>query len=134
MAGHTPLQTVEQLIEAFHAGDVEAALALYEPEGTLVVAPGNVARGAEALRTAIEGFIALAPTMFTDSYEIIEVKGLALYCSRWRLNGTAPDGSKVQEVGESADVLRRASDGTWRIAIDNPWGAALLKQHEENPG
>ena len=126
MAGHTPLETVEQLIDAYHRGDVEAALSTYESDGTLVVEPGKVANGPEALRNAVEGFIALKPTLTTESHEVIEVGDVALYCSSWSLSGTAPDGSDVQMSGKSSDVLRRTSEGTWLIAIDNPWGTAIL--------
>jgi ketosteroid isomerase-like protein len=115
------------LIDAYQRGDVTAALALYEPDGILVVESGKVARCPEALREAIVGFAALKPTLTTESYEVFEVGGISLYASRWRLRGTAPDGSVVQQEGESTDILRRAPDGTWLIAIDNPWDSAVLR-------
>ena len=36
--------------------------------------------------------------------------------------GTGPDGQRVSLTGQSADVLRLQSDGSWRFVIDNPWG------------
>lgn len=122
----TPLATVNRLIEAFHSGDVAAAVALYEPDGVLVTAPGSVARGTAELREAILAIVALRPTLTTDSYDVLIAGDVALYCSRWRLTGTAPDGSAVEQDGRSTDVLRRAADGRWLIAIDNPIGDMLL--------
>ncbi|MBV7328482.1 SgcJ/EcaC family oxidoreductase [Chloroflexi bacterium TSY] len=126
MAGQTPVETVNQLINAFHSGDVTAAVSLYEPDGVLVIEPGKVARGTEELRPAIENIVALKPTLVTESYEVLVTGDVALYSSRWRLNGTAPDGSSVEEGGTSTDILRRAADGTWLVAIDNPLGEAIV--------
>jgi uncharacterized protein (TIGR02246 family) len=126
MAGHTPEETVERLIEAFHRGDVEAALAQYEPGGTLVTAPGTVAAGPEALRQAVENLVAIRPRLTTDSYQVLVTGDLALYYSAWHLTGVTPDGAEFHQEGRSTDVLRRTPEGRWRIAIDNPWGIALL--------
>ena len=51
---------------------------------------------------------------------------MALFCSKWSLTGTGPDGKPMQLGGLSSDILRRQADGTWLIAIDNPWGTAIL--------
>ena len=126
MPGQSPIDTVNALIEAMNRGDVEAALALYEPGATLVVEPGRLATGTEALRKALEGFIGLKPTLKTEKRDVIEAGDVALYCSAWSLSGIAPDGAPVSMGGNSSDVLRRQADGRWRIAIDNPWGAAIL--------
>ncbi len=126
MAAQTPLETVQQLIQAINDGDIRRALSLYEPEGALVMEPGKVATGTDALRNALEGFIALKPTITTQSRQIIEAGEITLYCSSWRLTGTAPDGSTVELEGKSSDVLRRQRDGNWLIAIDNPWGTGIL--------
>ena len=50
MPGQNPVDTVNALIEAMNRGDIEAAVALYEPGATLVVEPGKLATGTEALR------------------------------------------------------------------------------------
>lgn len=126
MPGQSPKDTVNSLMEAMNRGDVDAAVALYEPGATLVVEPGTLATGAEALRKALEGFISLKPTLTTKKSTVIEVGDIALFCSAWSLSGTAPDGTPVSMGGHSSDVLRRQADGRWLIAVDNPWGTAIL--------
>ena len=126
MATRNPLDAVRQLVEAINSGDLESALGLYEAGASLVAQPGRVAKGAAGLREALAGFIALKPTLTSDEYRIIEAGDVALYCSRWRLRGTDPDGKEIQMDGLSSDVLRRQPNGNWLIAIDNPWGAGIL--------
>ena len=47
---------------------------------------------------------------------------LALVSSKWRLSGTGPDGKPVTMNATSTDVMRRQADGSWKVAIDNPYG------------
>ena len=53
---------------------------------------------------------------------VFQVSDLALVISEWSFNGTGPDSNPVNLAAVATDVLRRQSDGTWRIIIDNPWG------------
>ena len=50
---------------------------------------------------------------------------VALVMNRWRLECTQADGAPVEMGNHSADVLRRAPDGGWRILIDDPWGGGV---------
>ena len=122
----TPAHTVNQLVEAINRSDLEGAAALYEKHAVLVAQPGQVARGNAELKNALAGFIALKATLRSDAHQVIEAGDIALYIARWRLDGTGPDGQAISMAGESSDVLRRQPDGRWLIALDNPWGAALL--------
>ena len=122
----TPVDVVNQLIEAITTGDLERAVAAYEPGASLVVQPGEVVTGAEALREALSRFIALKPTMATEAHQLIQSGDIAQYISHWSLKGRDPDGKEIQMKGTSSDILRRQADGRWLIVLDNPWGAALL--------
>jgi uncharacterized protein (TIGR02246 family) len=121
-----PLDTINNLTRAINYGDIETALSLYESEAILVVEPGKFARGTPAIRTALERFMSLKPTLKGDIHQILNVGNLALYCSKWTLSGTSPDGKAVEMTGVSSDVLRRQPDGQWLIAIDNPWGTGII--------
>jgi ketosteroid isomerase-like protein len=123
-----PIETVDGLTDALNRGDVEAALAFYEPNGLLVVRPGELARGSKELRAALGRFIALKPTLRAHAQRVVEAGDLALYMGRWTLQGTDPAGQPVSMGGESTDVLRRRPDGRWLIAMDNPWGGQILEQ------
>ncbi len=125
-ANANPQDTVSQFIDAMNNNDLEAALGLYEPGASLVVQPGIVVTGSLPIREALAGFLTLKPTMTTESYEIIESDDIALYCSHWNLVGTDVAGNQVQMGGRSSDVLRRQPAGQWLIALDNPWGTAIL--------
>ena len=124
----TPIDTVNQLSDAINRGDLEAALALYEPNGVLVAEPGQLARGSTELRAALGRFIGLKPELRSETQSVIEVDDMALYTGRWTLRGTDPSGQTTTMGGVSSDVLRRQRDGRWLIAVDNPWGAKILEQ------
>jgi uncharacterized protein (TIGR02246 family) len=123
-----PEATVARLTDAVNRGDVEGAAALYEPEAVLVGQPGVVARGPARIREALRGFIGLRPTLITTASRVLEAGDVAMYLGRWRLTGIGPEGAQVTMGGESADVLRRQSDGRWLIVVDDPWGMALLAE------
>jgi uncharacterized protein (TIGR02246 family) len=124
----SPIDTVNELSDAINRGDLEAALALYEPNAVLVAQPGQLARGSTELRAALGRFIGLKPELRSETQSVIEVDDMALYTGRWTLRGTDPSGQTTTMGGVSSDVLRRQRDGRWLIAVDNPWGAKILEQ------
>ncbi len=126
MGERTPIETVERLTMAINQRELENAVSLYEPAGVLVVERGKIARGTSELKEALKGFLSLRPTLTTIKHELIQVEDLALYFSDWKLLGTSAENTPVEMKGRSSDLLRRQSDGTWLIAIDNPWGDAVL--------
>ena len=130
----TPIDTVNQLLSAINRGDVEAAVALYEPDAVLIAQPGHPARGSAELRAALAQFAALNPTLRARAESVVEMGDLALYVGRWSLHGTDPSGQPVTMGGESSDILRRQRDGRWLIAIDNPWGAKVLEPDRSSTG
>jgi uncharacterized protein (TIGR02246 family) len=111
---------------AINSGDIDVAVSLYEPDAVLVAQPGQIARGRAAIRGALAGFIALKPTLRGHSQQMVEAGDIVLFCGRWTLTGTSPDGKKVEMGGVSSDVLKRQSDGRWLVVVDNPWGTSIV--------
>jgi uncharacterized protein (TIGR02246 family) len=122
MTADTPTRTVELVSQRISAGDVDGAVALYEPEAAFTPQPGQVVTGAAAIRQALASFTALKPKLAGQVEKVIESGDVALVLNRWTLEGTAPDGAAIEMGGLSADVLRRQSDGSWLVLIDDPWG------------
>jgi uncharacterized protein (TIGR02246 family) len=119
-----PEAVIEQFAELLAEGDLEGMLNLYEPDAAFAPQPGESVLGRDEIRAALESFLAVMPRMDGATEKVLEAGDTALVVNRWRLNGTAPDGSPVEMAGTSADVLRRRPDGSWGIVIDDPWGAA----------
>jgi uncharacterized protein (TIGR02246 family) len=119
-----PEYVIEQFSHLLNGGDLDALVGLYEPDAAFVPQPGVVLRGRDAIRDALEGFVALSPTITGEIQGVVETGGVALVVNSWRLEGTGPDGSPVEMAGMSADVIRRQPDGSWRVLIDDPWGGA----------
>lgn len=118
----TPEEVIRGLAERLNQRDVEGALELYEPEAIFVPEPGTTVSGKERIREALERFAALKPTLTGEIQGVREGGDVALVLNRWQLKGEGPEGS-VEMSGTSADVLRRHGDGSWRVLIDDPWGA-----------
>jgi uncharacterized protein (TIGR02246 family) len=120
---NSPKAVIETFADRLNNGDVEGALRLYEPEATFVVEPGTVVSGTEEIREALVRFAEMRPTLTGEIQRVREAEDVALVLNRWSLRGEGPDGP-VEMAGTSADVLRRQGDGSWRVLIDDPWGAS----------
>ena len=124
MAVQRPEDYHRAFMDAFNAGDVDALLALNEPGASLVPQPGQIITGAQAIRAALEGFLALKGRITLETRAVVPNGDLALTIGQWTLTGTAPDGSPVEMAGRSTEVLRRQADGTWLCVIDHPFSDA----------
>ena len=119
----TPAAVIERVSACLTAGDLDGALALYEPGATFAASPDATVTGGPAIRAALEGFLALAPRMTGKIDRVLEAGDTALVVNAWTLEGTQPgEGTPVRMAGRSADVVRRQPDGGWKVVIDDPWG------------
>jgi uncharacterized protein (TIGR02246 family) len=126
---HAQIQaTIETNNAAVSAGDIEAALATFEPNAAMVAQPGMTVQGTPALREAFKQFVALNPKITVTRQEVIQAGDIALHSFTWNMAGKAPDGSPIEQRGFSNVVLRKQSDGRWLMVIDNPFGDALLQK------
>ena len=119
----TPEEVIRKFADRLNEGDVDGALALYEPDATFVAEPGTTVHGTAEIRAALQRFAALRPTLTGEIQGVREGGDIALVLNRWSLEGESADGA-VEMAGTSADVLRRQEDGTWRVLIDDPWGGS----------
>jgi uncharacterized protein (TIGR02246 family) len=117
-----PEAVIERFSELLADGDLDAMVELYEPDATFAPQPGAEVTGRDAIRDALAAFLAVKPRMTGRIEKVLCAGDTALVANRWTLSGTAPDGSPVEMASTSADVLRRRSDGSWGIVIDDPWG------------
>jgi uncharacterized protein (TIGR02246 family) len=118
-----PASICERFCRACNADDIEQLLALYEPGAVIVERTGELSRGTAAVREHLSKLLAMRPKMHILSSKTVIAGDLAQDTHHWRCDATAPDGTAIQLESHGADLLRRQGDGSWRVVIDNPWGA-----------
>ena len=124
MPAHKPEEIHDLFAVAFAARDLDGLLSLYEPRAVCAPRPGPAVSGQAAIREALAGFFQLNAQLTLQVERVLQSAELALLISHWTLNGTDPNGNKVEQAGTTADVARRQPDGTWLLVIDNPYGTA----------
>ena len=124
MPAHTPEETHLEWTKAFHAGDLDGLVAMYEPGAAVMSAPGGEAvYEPAAVREVLQGFLALGANFELRVQRTVQSGDIAILYSRWTMTGgTAADGSEVNLTGQTSDVVRRQPDDTWLLVIDNPFG------------
>jgi uncharacterized protein (TIGR02246 family) len=123
MTARRPEEVDQLFVRAFSANDLDALVALYEPEAVLLPQPGQSVTGKEAIREALKGFLTLCGEFRLEVKSVVQSGDLAVVRSDWSLAGMAPGGCPVDLSGRGIEVLRRQPDGAWLFIIDNPYGA-----------
>ncbi len=125
MTERKPVEAHELFEKAFNAADLDALVALYEPNAVLVSGPDQKQHaGHAAIRAALEGFLAMKGKMQLQTRHAVQSGDLALLRCDWRIASTGPDGKPMEMTGSTAEVVRRQSDGSWRYVLDHPFGAS----------
>ncbi|MEN9221576.1 MAG: DUF4440 domain-containing protein [Thermostichus sp. BF3_bins_97] len=130
MAGDTPLATVQALDLAFNDLDIEGVLACYETDALMVVEPNRLARGKHELLSVFERLLAQNQQVKLHKTITLEKEDLALFLAIWEITSSERNRPNHSLSGRANTILRRQTDGLWKIAIDNVWGERLLgSQH-----
>jgi len=115
-AARRPEEALELASQALSDGDLEAALAQYEPGAHLVTWRPDRSEG--EVRSALSCFMALRLPLAVQIGTVLSAPGLALVICERHTAGTGPDGEEVKYRGHGCAVVREQPDGTWRIAAD----------------
>jgi uncharacterized protein (TIGR02246 family) len=115
-----PGELHDRVESAFNAGDVDALVALYEPDAWLF-GPNGPVQGQDAIRSTWEGFVAMGGTLEMVTQYVVEHGDLAMLSNSW----TVTIGDDRMSA-TTAEVARRQADGTWLYVIDNPDSAGVL--------
>ncbi|WP_218000306.1 YybH family protein [Millisia brevis] len=96
-------------IEHANAGDVDALVALYEPDAVLAFPPGAASTGHAQIRAVYEQFVSFAPPLTRGTLHPPLICGDLALTVATQTNGDLTVG-----------IARRRADGTWRWVVDQP--------------
>jgi uncharacterized protein (TIGR02246 family) len=120
---HNPADIYPALLKAFNAGDVDATVACYEPQACFVLKSGHTARGVDELREMYRATFSYKPGLELDVRKIISAgDDLVLVVVEWKSKIISSSGEAKVWAGTATDIVRKQPDGTWKLALDNPYG------------
>jgi uncharacterized protein (TIGR02246 family) len=112
------------LIEAFNAGDVSAAVALVMDDAADLPPRRPAVIGKEAIREFLQSDVDRFSMHFVDEIVEIEVAGdLAVIWTNYTVTLTPKDGGEpIESNGKWLKVLKRQPDGSWKYSR-NMWNS-----------
>ena len=121
MPAYSPAEIHSLFQHAFNLGDVEALIALYEPNAVYVV-NGQNAIGRESMREAFQNLLPSRGLMTLETRAVVvSQQGLAVLHSAWVIEPRTGMGAELATRGLSTEVVRKQQDGTWLFVIDIPY-------------
>ncbi|WP_244132043.1 alpha/beta fold hydrolase [Burkholderia plantarii] len=125
-ACRTPEQVPVAFDAAFNDGDLDRLLDLFRDDALMRMADGRtVAHGRDAIREQFAALLGAGASQILNRARPALVSGdVALVLLDWTMRTTQPDGRCADHHGTATQVMRRGSDGAWKLSISNPLGVA----------
>lgn len=121
------IDTVSAMTAALERGDIDTVMSFYVDDAVVAFEPGAPVRGQEQLRAGFAAFTAVKPDFrYDNGHEVMITGDIAVHIAPWTMSGTAPDGTPIAQSGLSVATLRHQIDDSWKIVLDNPFGARLI--------
>jgi uncharacterized protein (TIGR02246 family) len=126
-SAHRAARTADEvnavLQDAFNRGDLDALVAMYENDATLLVPPGGrSAHGRTEIRAMMTPVLAARPHMTSTAVKTLVGDGWALTHTCWEVTGDGVNDTPL--AGRGTLVSRRRPGGTWGIVLDEPLSVA----------
>lgn len=118
----TPEDLLNSQVEEFNKGNINFLMTLYEKGACFAPEPGQVVDDLDSIRKTLQSFIDMDTKLEAKVNRVVQASDLALLITEWSINGNKPDGKPINLIGKGTVVLRRQSNGTWLMVIENPWG------------
>jgi ketosteroid isomerase-like protein len=118
----TPEELLNLQVEEFNKGNINFLMTLYENDACFASKPGQAVKDLEGIRQSFQSFIDMGGKLQAKPKRVLQAGDLALLITEWSINGNEPNGKPINLTGRGTVVLRRQSDGTWLVVIENPWG------------
>ena len=84
---------------------------------------GHAARGIVELREIYRATFSYKPDLELNVRKIISAgDDLVLAVVDWKSKTVTSSGEAKVWTGTATDIVRRQPDGTWKLALDNPYG------------
>jgi ketosteroid isomerase-like protein len=107
------------LADAFNTGDVSTVLNMYDFNGIIVPEPDKPVSGKDKFTEAIKSILSIKGKMEIKTVYCLQTGDVAVGRSEWNIT----DGKEVKVSGKGIEVMKRQSDGGWKIIIDHAFGA-----------
>jgi uncharacterized protein (TIGR02246 family) len=123
MPVNDPEEMASVWADAYNRRDLDALVALYEPDGAFAARTGLL-HGRDAIRDRFARVFSQQTQIQHRTGKLVNQGEIALCYGEWTLLSRAADGTETTRTGSSVEVLRRQPDGTWLYIIDDPDTAA----------
>ena len=107
------------LAAAYNSGDLKTVLAMYDVNGIIVAEPGNPVSGRENFENAVKGILSIKGKMEIKTVYCLQSGDTAVGRSEWSIT----DAGQTKVAAKGIEILKRQTDGTWKVLIDHAFGA-----------
>jgi uncharacterized protein (TIGR02246 family) len=123
MIPHTPEEWPQVFVQHVNAGDLDAVMALYEPDAHFISPSGETLVGRDAIRKVVAHLID-AKTRYRGSRVIkaVTVGDIAQLYTDFERTAVDDSGNTVILQSRAIEVLRRQPDGSWKLIVGDPNG------------
>ena len=117
--------------QQFNAGDLDAAMALYETDARFVSGSGETLVGCDAIRKVLGALIDAKAQLHSRVIRAVTVDDIAQLCTDFE--GTTVDSSRetVPVHNKAIEVLRRQPEGNWKLIMGDPKPASAINYERE---
>src|SRR5687767_3864066 len=108
--------------QRLNAGDLEDAIALYEPDARFVSMSGEIIVGRERIREVLQLMIDSKTRLQSRVVKSVTANDIALLYTDFEGTSVETSGDTVEARYQAIEVLRRQPDGTWKLIVGDPNG------------
>lgn len=129
MDDHVLKQEIAKADKAINERDFDTVASCYTEEAVLVVKPGMLVKGREAIKAAhkeIFNYFKDSLNVSQGNMVILEAGDIALVLSKTYVKSPEKLDSEFSTEREAIYVYNKTADGKWLCAIDNSYGVELL--------
>jgi uncharacterized protein (TIGR02246 family) len=120
MLPRTPQDWPKVFEQHLNAGDLDAVVSLYEPTARFVAPSGQPIIGRDGIREVIAGLIQTKSKFKSQVLKVVAIDDLALLYTDFDVTTADASGKLIELRSRAIEVLRRQSDGTWKLIIGDP--------------